>query len=282
MRVNHASRGPRAEHAHHTRTRTRTRARTRARPRQPRQSSGLVAVHAGEPSEHRAQPVEQRHHRFDLGIGSKSQDCNRLWRCGTVRSCRRPFGWMPRRCPGMPTTARAEAGPATSHTRVAFSAQERRPSVEHRGPRRKRRADDGQKCGARRHDQVIGGGWGLVAPDQTSDRDIAVAAADGARVPIQAKICRARQVVISTVHDGTIRRHPRRGLGAHARLDSQGYDYADCEQEVRRRRIVPHVRRRGEPPLVGCVRGGLRRAVRERARRGRMRPTPRPPPPAHA
>ncbi len=78
MRVNHASRGPRAEHAHHTRTRTRTRARTRARPRQPRQSSGLVAVHAGEPSEHRAQPVEQRHHRFDLGIGSKSQDCNRL------------------------------------------------------------------------------------------------------------------------------------------------------------------------------------------------------------
>jgi transposase len=44
----------------------------------------------------------------------------------------------------------------------------------------------------------------------------------------------------------------------------KGYDYADCEQEVRRRRIVPHIRRRGEPPLVGCVHGRPRRWVVER------------------
>ena len=98
-------------------------------------------------------------------------------------------------------------------------------------------------AGPRRHDQVIGGGWGLVAPDQTSDRDIAVAAADGARVPIQAKICRARQVVISTVHDGTIRRHPRRGLGAHARLDSQASTQSQ-RRPTAERQPQGHVRNR--------------------------------------
>ena len=44
----------------------------------------------------------------------------------------------------------------------------------------------------------------------------------------------------------------------------KGFDYADCEQEVRRRRIVLDVRRRGEPPLVGCVHGRPRRWVVER------------------
>ena len=44
----------------------------------------------------------------------------------------------------------------------------------------------------------------------------------------------------------------------------KGYDYADTEREVRDRRVVPHIRRRGEPPLVGCVRGKPRRWVVER------------------
>ena len=44
----------------------------------------------------------------------------------------------------------------------------------------------------------------------------------------------------------------------------KGYDYRDTEQEVRDRRIEPHIRRRGEPPLVGCVRGKPRRWVVER------------------
>ena len=56
-------------------------------------------------------------------------------------------------------------------------------------------------------------------------------------------------------------RGPRRPR--HLCLD-KGYDYADTEREVRRRRIRPHIRRRGEPPLLGCVKGTPRRWVVER------------------
>jgi transposase len=56
-------------------------------------------------------------------------------------------------------------------------------------------------------------------------------------------------------------RGPRRPMNLC--LD-KGYDYADTEREVRDRRVVPHIRRRGEPPLVGCVRGKPRRWVVER------------------
>ena len=44
----------------------------------------------------------------------------------------------------------------------------------------------------------------------------------------------------------------------------KGYDYADSEHEVRRRRIVPHIRHRGERRMVGCIRGKPRRWVVER------------------
>lgn len=44
----------------------------------------------------------------------------------------------------------------------------------------------------------------------------------------------------------------------------KGYDYEDAEQAVRNRGITPHIRRRGEPPLLGCVRGKPRRWVVER------------------
>lgn len=44
----------------------------------------------------------------------------------------------------------------------------------------------------------------------------------------------------------------------------KGYDYADTEQEVLKRGIVPHIRRRGEPPLIGCAKGKPRRWVVER------------------
>jgi putative transposase len=43
----------------------------------------------------------------------------------------------------------------------------------------------------------------------------------------------------------------------------KGYDYDDPEQEARARGVKPHIRRRGEPPLVGCVRGKPRRWVVE-------------------
>ena len=44
----------------------------------------------------------------------------------------------------------------------------------------------------------------------------------------------------------------------------KGYDYADAEAAVRTRRIIPHIRRRGEPAMIGCVRGKPRRWVVER------------------
>ena len=56
-------------------------------------------------------------------------------------------------------------------------------------------------------------------------------------------------------------RGPRRPQ--HLCLD-KGYDYRDCERAVRARRVIPHIRRRGEQPLVGCVRGRPRRWVVER------------------
>lgn len=56
-------------------------------------------------------------------------------------------------------------------------------------------------------------------------------------------------------------RGPRRPV--HLCLD-KGYDYADSEAEVTARGIVPHIRRRGEKPMVGCVRGKPRRWVVER------------------
>jgi len=55
-------------------------------------------------------------------------------------------------------------------------------------------------------------------------------------------------------------RGPRRP--DHLCLD-KGY-YADSEAEVRDRGIVPHIRRRGEKPLVGRVHGQARRWVVER------------------
>jgi putative transposase len=56
-------------------------------------------------------------------------------------------------------------------------------------------------------------------------------------------------------------RGPRRP--EHLCLD-KGYDYSDAEKAVRDRGIVPHIRRRGEPALVGCTRGKPRRWVVER------------------
>jgi len=56
-------------------------------------------------------------------------------------------------------------------------------------------------------------------------------------------------------------RGPRRPQ--HLCLD-KGYDYRSCEDAVRQRRIIPHIRRRGEPPMIGCVHGKPRRWVVER------------------
>ena len=55
--------------------------------------------------------------------------------------------------------------------------------------------------------------------------------------------------------------HPRRP--ARVCLD-KGYCFRDCEALVRARHVVPHIRRKGEPPLLGRVRGRPRRWVVER------------------
>ena len=56
-------------------------------------------------------------------------------------------------------------------------------------------------------------------------------------------------------------RGPRRPV--HLCLD-KGYNFRDCEEIVRCRRIVPHIRQKGEQPLLGRVRGKPRRWVVER------------------
>jgi transposase len=56
-------------------------------------------------------------------------------------------------------------------------------------------------------------------------------------------------------------RGPRRFR--HVCLD-KGYDYSDTKEAVRCRGTIPHIRRRGESPLLGCVRGKPRRWVVER------------------
>jgi len=91
---------------------------------------------------------------------------------------------------------------------------------------------------------------------------------DAAGVPIAAVTTAANvpdmRMVAGTLDAVVVRgpRGPRRPV--HLCLD-KGYDYRSCEEEVRRRRIIPHIRRRGEPPMIGCVFGKPRRWVVERA-----------------
>lgn len=91
----------------------------------------------------------------------------------------------------------------------------------------------------------------------TDARGVPIAVAiSGANVPDKAMVSKTLDSVALWASRG-----PRRP--EHLCLD-KGYDYADVEREVRRRRIVPHIRRRGEPPLVGCIYGKPRRWVVER------------------
>ena len=90
---------------------------------------------------------------------------------------------------------------------------------------------------------------------------------DGRGVPLAAEITGAnvhdKWLVAQTLDAVVVRapRGPRRPM--HLCLD-KGYDYADAEAAARARGITPHVRRRGEKPLLGCVQGKPRRWVVER------------------
>ena len=91
---------------------------------------------------------------------------------------------------------------------------------------------------------------------------------DGRGVPLSVTITAANvhdKWLVGEVLDDVMVRAPG---GAplrpkHLCLD-KGYDFADTEQAVRDRDITPHIRRKGEPPLVGCVRGKPRQWVVER------------------
>ena len=70
--------------------------------------------------------------------------------------------------------------------------------------------------------------------------------------------------LVAAVLDATALRAPRGPRRPRHLCLDKGYDYADAEAAVRDRGIVPHIRRRGEQPLLGCVRGKPRRWVVER------------------
>jgi transposase len=90
---------------------------------------------------------------------------------------------------------------------------------------------------------------------------------DGRGVPLSVCITGANvhdKWLVGEVLDSVIIRAPRGPRRPkHLCLD-KGYDYLDAEIEVVLRRIVPHIRRRGEQPMLGCVRGKPRRWVVER------------------
>jgi putative transposase len=88
---------------------------------------------------------------------------------------------------------------------------------------------------------------------------------DGAGLPIAVALTAANRpdkAAIATVLDARVVRAPG-AVAQHLCLD-KGYDYADAERAVRRRRYLPHIRRRGEERRA-CRRGTrARRWVVER------------------
>ncbi len=90
---------------------------------------------------------------------------------------------------------------------------------------------------------------------------------DGRGVPLAALTTPANvhdKWMVADVLDAVVLRGPRGPRRPENLCLDKGYDYADAERAVRSRRIEPHIRRRGEPPLLGCVRGKPRRWVVER------------------
>jgi transposase len=90
---------------------------------------------------------------------------------------------------------------------------------------------------------------------------------DGRGVPLSVRITGANvndKWMVANVLDSVALRAPRGPRRPWNLCLDKGYDYADAEAAVRARGIIPHIRRRGEPPLLGCVRRKPRRWVVER------------------
>lgn len=90
---------------------------------------------------------------------------------------------------------------------------------------------------------------------------------DGRGVPLSALITGANvhdKWMVAESLDAVVLRASRGPRRPENLCLDKGYDYADAEAAVRARRITPHIRRRGEQPMMGCVRGKPRRWVVER------------------
>jgi putative transposase len=90
---------------------------------------------------------------------------------------------------------------------------------------------------------------------------------DGRGVPLSVLTTGANvhdKWLVADVLDAVVLRGPRGPRRPKNLCLDKGYDYFDAEAAVRQRRIIPHIRRRGEAPLLGCVRGRPRRWVVER------------------
>ena len=90
---------------------------------------------------------------------------------------------------------------------------------------------------------------------------------DGRGVPIAALISGANvpdAAMISEVLDAVVMRGPRGPRRPEHLCLDKGYDYPHVAPAIRLRGIRPHIRRRGEQPLIGKVRGKARRWVVER------------------
>lgn len=90
---------------------------------------------------------------------------------------------------------------------------------------------------------------------------------DGRGVPLAATIAGANvhdSKRLSDTLDAIVLRGPRGPRRPEHLCLDKGFDFPFVDQEVRRRRITPHIRRRGEPPMVGVVHGKPRRWVVER------------------
>jgi len=90
---------------------------------------------------------------------------------------------------------------------------------------------------------------------------------DGRGVPLSVVITGANvhdKWMVAKVLDAVVLKAPRGPRRPENLCLDKGYDYADAEAAVRSRGIIPHIRRRGEQALVGCVLGRPRRWVVER------------------
>jgi transposase len=113
-------------------------------------------------------------------------------------------------------------------------------------------------------------GGDLTGPNPTDRAKLGVKRhllTDGRGVPLAAVLSPANvhdKWTLAEVLDSVVLRAPRGPRRPEHLCLDKGYFFRDCAAIVRTRHVVPHIRRKGEPPLLGRVRGRARRWVVER------------------